>query len=385
MSTADKNTRSDRPTGKHRKVSFDGWFLEALMDGRKRLRLPVFPLPFRIGRRHGLALTLPWETISKEHAEIFERNGELVLLDLQTTNGTFVNGRRIDRTALYEGDIVHFARARFRLGRRAEASASNTEDRTEEERTTVVFGGLTQDFIEGTEPLAELLRDGLVEPMFQPIVSLPDASIAGYEVLGRGKHPQLPTAPADLFRIAAGVGVQADLSALFRRRTLELIGHRRDFPRLFFNMHPAELDRDDLSGTLSDLRRRAPALSLAVQLRGSAQNDARTMAELRATLYSLGISLAYDDFRITQGRLVEMAELPPDYLKFDRRFIHGIESTGSSDRRLLMSFVASARDLMVQTVAQGIETEGEAEVCARIGFTHAQGNYFGEPLNVAQV
>lgn len=355
------------------------------MEGQEKLRLPIVPLPFRIGRRHGLALTLPWESISKEHAEIFEHNGELFLVDLQTTNGTFVNGRRIDRTALYQGDIVYFARSRFRLGRRDDVAVSHTKVKAGEERTTVVLGGLPQDFIEGTEPLAELLSDGLVEPMFQPIVSLPDASIAGYEVLGRGKHPMLPTAPADLFRIAAGVGMEADLSGLFRRCTLDLIGHRRDLPCLFFNMHPAELDRDDLSGALSEMRRRAPDLSLAVELRESAQTDPRMVAELRATLYGLDISLAYDDFRITQGRLGQMAELPPDYLKFDRRFIHGIESTGSSDRRLLTSLVASARDLMVLTVAQGVETQREAEICARIGFTHAQGNYFGTPLNVGQV
>jgi EAL domain-containing protein (putative c-di-GMP-specific phosphodiesterase class I) len=39
-----------------------------------------------------------------------------------------------------------------------------------------------------------------------------------------------------------------------------------------------------------------------------------------------------------------------------------------------------ARDLLVQTVAEGVETEAEADVCAKIGFSHAQGFHFGRPV-----
>ncbi|HKC12023.1 MAG TPA: EAL domain-containing protein, partial [Vicinamibacteria bacterium] len=49
-------------------------------------------------------------------------------------------------------------------------------------------------------------------------------------------------------------------------------------------------------------------------------------------------------------------------------------------RRLLSSLVAWAGDLQVETVAEGIETAAEAEVCGHIGFSQAQGYWFGRPL-----
>ena len=44
-----------------------------------------------------------------------------------------------------------------------------------------------------------------------------------------------------------------------------------------------------------------------------------------------------------------------------------------------------ARDLLVYTVAEGVETAREADVCMRLGFTHAQGYYFGRPRPIAEV
>jgi EAL domain-containing protein (putative c-di-GMP-specific phosphodiesterase class I) len=44
--------------------------------------------------------------------------------------------------------------------------------------------------------------------------------------------------------------------------------------------------------------------------------------------------------------------------------------------------VAAARELLVKTIAEGVETEAEAEVCSKLGFTHAQGYHFGRPAAI---
>ena len=97
-------------------------------------------------------------------------------------------------------------------------------------------------------------------------------------------------------------------------------------------------------------------------------------------LTDLDIGLAYDDFGTGQARLLELAEVPPDYLKFAMDFIRGIDQAPPSKRRLLSALVAVARDLEAQPIAEGIETEAEAEVCVAVGFTLAQGYYYGMPL-----
>jgi EAL domain-containing protein (putative c-di-GMP-specific phosphodiesterase class I) len=93
----------------------------------------------------------------------------------------------------------------------------------------------------------------------------------------------------------------------------------------------------------------------------------------------INVGLAFDDFGAGQARLFELAEAPPHYLKFDRRFVAGIDQAPTSRQRLVASLVAAARELMVLTVAEGVETQEEAAACERAGFSHAQGYYFGRP------
>jgi EAL domain-containing protein (putative c-di-GMP-specific phosphodiesterase class I) len=356
------------------------WFLESLVDGGKHLRrVPIHPLPFRIGRRPGLDLTLPSELVSKEHAEIYSEGDGLRLRDLRSTNGTFVNRDRIQDVAVREGDILHFAQFEFRLGQQVpEASLQDGE----EEPSTVVLGNveLTHQFVEGTRQLTELLEQGAVRPFFQPIVALPEGILTGYEVLGRGLHPGLPENPADLFRIAASMGLEAQLSRLFRQKAIETVRHRTDLPPLFLNTHPAELAEPGLFKSLVELQASAPHQKLTLEIHEGALADPTSIAGLRSELAGLGIGLAYDDFGAGQARLLELAEVPPHFLKFDMRFIRGIDEAPPSRRRLLSSLVSVARDLLVQTVAEGVETEAEADVCAKIGFSHAQGFHFGRPV-----
>ena len=103
------------------------------------------------------------------------------------------------------------------------------------------------------------------------------------------------------------------------------------------------------------------------------------ISELRKLLQERNIALAYDDFGAGQARLLELAEAPPHYLKFDRRFVSGLDQAPVSKRRLLNSLLALARDLLVKSVAEGIETPAESQACAAIGFTHAQGFHLGRP------
>ena len=94
------------------------------------------------------------------------------------------------------------------------------------------------------------------------------------------------------------------------------------------------------------------------------------------------MGLAYDDFGAGQARLFELAEAPPHYLKFDRRFVTGLDHAPTSRQRLVASLVAAARELLVKTVAEGVETAEEGAACMRAGFSHAQGYHFGRPAPV---
>ena len=66
-------------------------------------------------------------------------------------------------------------------------------------------------------------------------------------------------------------------------------------------------------------------------------------------------------------------------LKFDRSLVFGIDQAPASRRRLVANLVKTAEELLVHTVAEGIETQAEADMCTKLGFSHAQGHFFGYP------
>ena len=358
------------------------WALESPAGGDRRLaRLAIRKLPFRIGRRAGLELSLPYESVSKEHAEIYVSDAGLRVRDLNSRNGTFANEVRVHDAPLHEGDMLRFADFQLRVVR-LEAEAKVAPD------DTAQMGDFLPVRAErgGGRELVELLEKELVEPVFQPIVVLPGKALVGVEALGRGRHPALPESPLYLLEIAESIGVVSELSRLFRRKAVEAVRARAELPMLFLNTHPKELEHGGLIDSLAELRALAPDMRLVLEIHESGITDPLWVAHIRRELGRLGMRLAFDDFGIGQSRLLELSDVPPHVLKFDRSLVAGIDQTPAvARRRLLQSLVQAASELQVHTVAEGIETESQAQVCVQLGFSHAQGHYFGMPVPVAEL
>jgi EAL domain-containing protein (putative c-di-GMP-specific phosphodiesterase class I) len=361
----------------------EGWALEGgVGDDGLPQRTPIHPLPFRIGRSARLEMNLPSLHVSKRHAEIYSDGKALRVRDLGSRNGTFVNHEPVSDAALHDGDVLHFGDFEFRL---AHVSAERPES-LETTHTLVRTGPPPGQRAGDGKEMRELLQQGAVTMVFQPIVHLPSMRVAAYEALGRGRHPGLPEGPVELFEIAGQLGpeAQAELSRRFRRRAVELVRARREPPVLFLNTHPAELERPGLLESLEELRNLAPNVDLVLEIHENALAQSDFITWLRSKLSEINVGLAWDDFGAAGGRtrLFELAEAPPHYLKFDRRFVTGLDHAPTSRQRLVASLVAAARELLVKTVAEGVETAEEAQACLRAGFSHAQGYRFGRPMSV---
>ena len=363
------NESDPRGSGNH-------WYLEGAVDeGGQVFRMPITTSPFRVGRESGLDLSLPAQVVSSRHAELLRHDDRLVLRDLGSTNGTFLNQELIDHeVTLKEGDIVHFATFGFRLG----VSHGKHTD-TIMGTTAVIPTGAHKLMPDELLKLRRLLTEKAVTQLFQPIVGLAEGETLGYEVLGRGNYEGLPVGVKELFELATIAGSEVDLSLLLRERSVESCGGLSGDYCYFLNTHPAELGDDTLLESLRRARESWPDLKLAVEIHESSVTDPETIKSLKLELQELEMMLVYDDFGAGQARLLELADVPPHFLKFDRSLIRKIDQARPSRQKLLQGLVKLALGLGINIIAEGLETAEEVDVCRDLGFGYGQGFFFARP------
>jgi len=108
-----------------------------ILDGADRGRVySDLPIPVSIGREEGNTIQLSDERVSRFHLRIQEEDGKIVLSDLDSTNGTKVNGERTAIRTLRFGDVVNVGRTFFLYGSRSEIDRRlNTGDSSQSSQT----------------------------------------------------------------------------------------------------------------------------------------------------------------------------------------------------------------------------------------------------------
>lgn len=351
------------------------WFLFGQIDDTQSNRqYPLLNFPFTIGRREESSLPLPVGCISKDHAVIKETPDGLVLQELGSTNGTFVNGAPVQgEVAIHENDLIHFASIVFRLGSRRQVGQTNTHTIAED----VCDSALAMIQFE------RLISDGGLYPHFQPLVRLDDQSRIGYEVLGRSRLFGLQS-PNEMFTAASQLGLEAQLSEAFRLRGIEIGTAFGPEANLFVNTHPKELDRPEFYDSLREVREAAPNQAITLEIHEGASTNMSMMKELCAVLEDLNIQLAFDDFGVGRARLVELGEVRPDFLKFDMKLTKNIEHAPPKRQELVALFANLVNNLGIQTLAEGVETHECHEILVQMGFQLGQGFYYGRPSPITK-
>ena len=344
------------------------WFLSGRSspDGEVR-RVPILDTPFLIGRGANAALCLSCRTVSCRHAELLEEGGELLVRDLGSRNGTYVNGQRIGgpRT-LFPGDLVQFGAMPFRVLKQTAPANSRT---------------ICEDVMDHAVVLVQfdrLMSERAVIPHYQMIVDIRNEEIRAVEVLARSRLVGLEM-PAAMFSVAAALGVETQLSRMIRSKAVQETSTLESPPHLFLNIHPAELQELALIDSIEEIRAVSPTQRLTLEIHEKAVGDVASLSRLRDALHEMGVGLAFDDFGAGQGRLLELVEVRPDYVKFDISLIHRIHNAPSKQRRLVGSLVSLVREMGVVPLAEGVECPEEHEVCQELGFQLAQGFYYGQP------
>ncbi len=353
------------------------WVLEGYLgDSGQLTRLPLDKFPVTVGRDPNSVLALPSNEVSRHHAIIELVDGRLRLTDLGSTNGTFVNRHRLEAPVFLDhGNVIHFASYELRVIEENEWGAMDDGD-----ATRMISMPLPSNLPTGLNELQALLREKVVRAYFQPIVDL-QGRLYGYELLGRGAYDGLPESPVELFRIAESTrGNARKLSQVMRDEGVRQAYRMSPTQRLFVNTHPSELeDMDELLRGMERLVKDCPTLRLVLEVHENAVTDIDKMIRFSNTLKEWNIELAYDDFGAGQARLLELADVPINYVKFDMGLIRNLPNAPQAKRDMVADLAQMTRKLGITNLAEGVETPEELALCEQMGFDLIQGYYFGKP------
>lgn len=350
------------------------WFLTGQTDAAGPVRrVMVNASPFVVGRMGSAALPLDTRSVSKCHAELLLDGDQLFLRDNRSTNGTYVNGKRItEATALQDGDLVQFASIIFRVGRESVSTVGYTSPEND-----------LSDHALALMQFDRLIHDGGVFPHFQPIVGMSDQQVVAYEILGRSRLFGLST-PDKMFSAAQQLNQVRQLSEVFRNVGTDIAVRYSLNSNLFVNTHPDELGTPALSDSLRQLRQAYPSQALTLEIHEKAVTRDNAIEQIREMLRELDIRLAFDDFGEGQTRLVELSEVRPDYLKFDMSMTRAIHSASSDRQKVVATLVQMVNELGIISLAEGVECAADHQVLAEMGFKLGQGYFYGHPAPISR-
>ncbi len=229
---------------------------------------------------------------------------------------------------------------------------------------------------------------------YQPIVSLRDGSIAGFEALMRWNHPDRGlVSPAEFIPLAEESGLIVPMGRwALKEATRQLAQWQARFPRptpLFMsvNVSSRQFSDDDLVGVVRDLLAQTaiPPSSLKLELTESLlMQDPDKCRALMQSIRDMDVRLSIDDFGTGYSSLAYLHSFPVDTLKIDRSFVKAV-SSGEGNAAIVQVIATLATILNMDAVAEGVETEQEAEYLRDIMCRYAQGYHFARPALPAAI
>ncbi|MDQ6891198.1 MAG: EAL domain-containing protein [Acidobacteriota bacterium] len=238
----------------------------------------------------------------------------------------------------------------------------------------------------------ELLQDAIarrdIAPVFQPVFDLQTGEMIGMEALSRGPRGSEFESGETLFSLAERTELLVPLERVCRQRSLEAAANAPADRQIFINLSPAAASDPEFLGPL--FLEQVAAYGLAPH-RIVLEITERTYAvyeglfrEVLSRFRQQNFRIAVDDVGTGYSNLTSLAEIEPDYLKFDNVFVRGIDRRRTK-QDLLEALMSFARKMKTKVIAEGIETREELKVLQSLGVPYGQGFLLARPMPIADI
>lgn len=224
---------------------------------------------------------------------------------------------------------------------------------------------------------------------YQPKVELGNNRVVGFEALLRWQHPTrglIP--PLQFIPLAEETGLIVPIGAWVIREACIMLRHwQKEFPfvpplEMSVNLSVRQFWQNNLVGQVADALAETGLDPECLQLEVTESvfvQEPVAAASVLAELKGLGVGLKLDDFGTGYSSLSYLSQLPCDSLKIDKSFVNQM-CTDISCSEIIRTVVQLANSLGKQVIAEGIETEAQAELLKSLGCGFGQGYLFSKPM-----
>lgn len=231
------------------------------------------------------------------------------------------------------------------------------------------------------------------EVYYQSRVDLDTGRIRGFEALIRWNHPVRGLVPPTQFiPIAEETGMVHEIGLWVLRTACTQLQQWRtryvlpeDF-EVSVNFSASQCRQPGVVDEVREILQQTglPPENLNLELTESILlddlNEARNVLQ---SLKNLGIGLKMDDFGTGYSSLKYLCELPFDCLKIDRSFVSDLDRNNTDSEAMIETILQLARNLRMETVAEGVETKAHVDILRNMGCEFGQGYFFSRPLRAS--
>jgi diguanylate cyclase (GGDEF)-like protein/PAS domain S-box-containing protein len=240
--------------------------------------------------------------------------------------------------------------------------------------------------------LRRALEDGQFVLHYQPKVESRTGRITGLEGLLRWQDPEKgPTSPYRIISLLEETGMILEVGKWVLRQAMtdfrKLQASGLPPPRIAVNVSAIQVRQKDFPGYVAAAvgDGAAGVSGIDIEITESVlMEDIERHIEALRKIRTMGIGVALDDFGTGYSSLSYMARLPADTLKIDQSFIAGV-ATSPEKRAIVSAVISLAHALNMKTVAEGVETEAQAELLKLFKCDEMQGYLYGKPMPIEQI
>ncbi|WP_373488090.1 putative bifunctional diguanylate cyclase/phosphodiesterase [Blastomonas sp.] len=236
--------------------------------------------------------------------------------------------------------------------------------------------------------MREAVRDGHFHLNYQPLFSLEQNRVMGFEALIRWQHPLRGLiSPAEFIPLAEDTGMIVPISEWVLKEACQRARHWPANVRIAVNLSPVLFKNAGLPLMVMQALNAAglapDRLELEVTESLFIDNVERTTTMLNA-LRECGIRIALDDFGTGYSSLNYLRSFPFDKIKIDKSFVNDL-ATDASSRAIIGAITALASALGMETIAEGVEDNDQLEALRAQGCSNIQGYFFSRPVGIEDV